>query len=125
MASEEQHAEAVKAALTALSAVPKDYDELDPAALPAYYNEVTVERRFGGTLRGSNESPTEAYRITARSVAKTVSNAREMRRRAMQLEGTVLTIDGAETTPVEFESADPIGPDDGWYSGLLTLTYTR
>lgn len=124
MASEEQHAEAVKAALTALTAVPYDYDEI-PATLPAYYNAITVERRYGGTGRGSGEIPTEAYRITAQSIAKTVSNAREMRRRARLLEGVVLTIDGTETTPIEFESADPIGPDDGWYSGLLTLTYTR
>lgn len=122
MATEEQHAAAVIAALNAVGAHAYDYDDL-PATRPDFYTEVTVSQRFGGERRHSGERDGELYRITARSVAKTVTNARLLRTKAKALIDTPLTVASATTTPVEFETADPIGPDDGWYSGLLSLTY--
>lgn len=119
--SEESHAAAVKAALTALNAVPYDLDDV-PAVMPAYYNEVTISRRFGGLIRG--ESPTTTLiRLNIRAVAKTVSNAREMRRRAEQIEGTTVTVDGIQSTPIQFETAETIGFDDGFWQGLTSYTY--
>jgi hypothetical protein len=85
--------------------------------------EITVSRRFGGEQRGSGERSGQLYRLTERSVAKTVSNARNLRAKADALEGAVLTIAGDTTTPLEFEGAVPIGEDDNWYSGLRTWTY--
>lgn len=121
--SEETQVAAILAALTAADAHPYDLDEL-PKALPAYYNEVGVTRRFGGAFRADSRTGTVGYRIAVRAVAKTVSNAREMRSRAgTALDGVVLTIDGRQTTPIRFESAEDIGPDDGMFSGLTLYTY--
>lgn len=119
--SEELVAAAVIAKLGEFNAVPYDLDEI-PATLPAYYNEVTVTRRFGGLERASMPGATP-YRVTVRAVAKTVSNAREMRRRAGLIEGARVTADGLTSTPLRFESAQPIGPDDGWHSGLTSYTF--
>ena len=66
---------------------------------------------------------TRAAGITTRAVARTVSNAREMRRRAGQIEGVSLVIGDEESTPVQFETEDLIAPDDDWYSGLTYWTY--
>ena len=120
--NEEANAAAVIAALTTLNAAPFDLDDV-PAVLPVLYNEITVTRRYGGApIRGT--LPTSAhYRITVRSVAKTVSNAREMRKRSSLLEGTVLTVGGLESTPIQFETAELIGEDDGYYSGISSYTY--
>lgn len=121
--SEEQHAAAVIAALTATNANPFDLDDV-PKTLPAFYTEVTVTRRFGGAPRQDGRSGTEGYRVTARAVAKNVSNARETRRRQhAALEYAVLSVAGKTTTPIQFEASEPIGNDEGWYSGLETWTY--
>ena len=121
--TEEEHAAAVIAALKAASAAPYDLDEI-PAALPTYYTEVTVTRRYGGVQRASAQRGTQSYRITTRAVAKTVSNAREMRKRTQAaLNEARLTIGGRTSTPIQFETEDVIGPDDGYYSGLTAWTY--
>ena len=125
-ATEEQHAAAVKAALTAQSAAPYDLDDLKALATPpAQYTEVTVSRRFGAQNRATGSTGRVGWRITTRAVAKTVSNAREMRKRtAAALSYVRLTVDGDQTTPIQFEGEEPIGDDDGWWSGLTTWTYT-
>ena len=121
--TEEEHAAAVIAALKAANAAPYDLDEI-PSTLPTYYTEVTVTRRFGGVQRNSAQTGTQSYRITTRAVAKTVSNAREMRKRTQAaLNEARLTIGGRTSTPIQFETEDVIGPDDGYYSGLTAWTY--
>ena len=119
--SEEANAQAVVAALSALSAEPLELDDV-PTPPPAFYTEVTVTRRFGGVVRGETPSTT-LYRITTRAVAQTVTNAREMRRRAALIEGTSIAVGGVHSTPIQFETDEPIGPDSGWYSGLTSWTY--
>lgn len=112
----------VVAALDAAGAVPHTVDELQRmSSRPAYYCEVNVTRRFGGNPRGGRAPSPAGWRITTREVAQTENNAREVRRlTALALEGVALT----GTTPVAFESADPISGDDGWFSGLETWTYS-
>lgn len=122
MATDEEVASAFIARLSALGALPYDYDDL-PATRPANYSEVTVTRRYGGEQRASGVRDGRLYRATVRQVAKTVSNARNLRAKSAGLEESVLTIGGATTTPIEFETADVIGPDDGWFSGLETWTF--
>ena len=109
------------AALNASNAAAYDHDDV-PATLPPYFTQVTVSRRFGGVMRG--ERPTSTlYRATTRAVAKNVTTAREMRRRAAQIEGTSLTVGGEKTTPIQFEAEDAINPDDGYFSGLTYWTF--
>lgn len=125
-ASEEQVAAQVIAALTAANAAPYDLDDLaNLAAPPAYYTEVTVSRRFGGNPRVTSESGITGWRVTTRQVAKTVSNAREMRKRThAALEEQRVTAAGVMSSPIKFETAEPVGSDDGWYSGLESWTFT-
>jgi len=94
-----------------------------PDARPAYYNEVSVTRRYGGNRRGDATPTTTLYRVFVRSVGQSVTNAMEMRRLAGLLENASLTVVGEVTTPLDFETSEPVGLDDGWYSGTLQLTY--
>jgi hypothetical protein len=124
MATDEQVATAFIAQLAALGAIPYDYDDLAKVSpKPTNYTEVTVTRRFGGEQRASGERDGRLYRATARQVSQTVSNARNLRAKSAGLEGLMLTVAGSMTTPIEFETADVIAPDDGWFSGLETWTF--
>lgn len=122
MATDQEVATAFIARLTALGAIPYDYDEL-PKPLPDNFTTVTVSRRYGGVQRYSGDRDGRLYRAAIRQVGKTVSNARNLRTKSAGLEGVALTVGSAVTTPLEFETADPIGPDDGWFSGLETWTF--
>lgn len=121
MPNEQAHSDAVVAAFSALGAIAYDLGDVPSSA--AHYTEITVTRRFGGEQRGSGEREGQLFRITARQVAKVYQNAQNLRAKSAGIEGAVLTVGGTTTTPVEFESADPIAPDDGWFSGLETWTY--
>ena len=94
-----------------------------PATKPAWYNEVVVIRRYGGTYRGDADPNAKLYRAFIRSVGQAVANATEMRRRALLLENTSLIVGDEKTTPLQFETEEPIGLDDGWYSGSLQLIF--
>lgn len=122
MPNEQAHSDAVVALLTTLGALPYDLGDI-PATPPERYTEVTVTRRFGGEQRFSGLRDGQLFRITARQVAKVYQNAQNLRAKSAAIEGVTLTVGGQTTTPIEFESADPIGTDDGWYSGLETWTY--
>lgn len=125
---EELHATAVKDAFGLLLAdLPVlDLDEVKAMRQPpVQYLELTVERRVGGVQRISSAIGSTAWRITSRAVGRTVAGAREVRRRSADIERSVITItSGLTTTPVDLESQDPIGPDEGWWSGLTTYTFT-
>lgn len=124
MSTEEQNAAAIIAALNTAQANAFDYDDIDRDNPPEQYTEVTVSRRYGGTERNDSTTGRVGWRITTRAVATTVSNAREMRNRAVTaLLYRRLTVDGVQTTPIQFESEDPIASDDGMFSGLCTWTY--
>lgn len=124
--TEEEQAAAIIAALTAANANPYDLDDIkdaDPA--PVNYTEVTVTPRYGAPNRNTASTGRAGWRITTRAVGKTVTNAREMRKRARTaLLYQRVTVAGEESTPIQFESGEPIGEDDGWFSGLTTWTYS-
>ena len=95
------------------------------ATTPPHYNEVTVEDRFGGELRNSVWRGTNGWRITTRAVSETEDGAYQMRAKARAaLEYTLLAVGADGSTPVMFESADPIAEDEGHWSGLTTWTCT-
>lgn len=124
--SEKAHLDAVVALLTAADAIPQTLQELaDTDPLPTTYNEVTVtQRELTGPRRNGAPSETTQWRVTVRSVAQRYGNAQEMRARAYAaLHEATLTV-GAEKYHVEMStSPDPIGPDDGWFSGVIEFTY--
>ena len=129
--SESSHTAAVTTALSTGGAVPHDLDKVpgstgNPGTLPPYYTEVSVMRRFGGNPRVTTQSGVQGYRITTRAVANSAANARNMRsKQHAALEETVLVVDGEATTPIKFDSAEPIAEDEGMYSGLTTWTYAH
>lgn len=127
VADERLHATAVVARLNAvLPAAVRAYDIDDvPAEKPSKYVEVTVSRRFGGVLRTAATS-TGGWRVTTRVVDQTsISNARLTANTVRTaLEFYRLSVGGKTSTPTQFETAEVIGPDDGWWSGLTAWTYT-
>ncbi len=129
MSDESAHLAAVLAALTTGGAVPYDLGKVpgmngNTGTIPSYYTEVTVSRRFGGNFRGDALATTVLYRGTTRAVAKSASDARNLRRlTGLALENVALTVGGGTTTPLMFESEEIIGPDDGWLSGLTLWTW--
>lgn len=116
------------AVLTAINAAisPKlayDYDTV-PSPRPDDYIEVGIIRVFGGAQRQSGQKGRTGYRILVRSISRDVFNARLMHDRAMgALEDLFLPVAGKQT-PIQFETSEPIGPDDGWFSGYSSYTYT-
>lgn len=124
-ASEEQQAAAVIAALTTANAAPYDLDDAKAlTTIPAGYTEVMVSPRGGAPLRNPGSTGRRGWRISTRQVGTTVGNAREMRKRThTALEFARLTVGGGQTTPIQFEGAEPIGEDEGYWSGLETWTF--
>jgi hypothetical protein len=122
------HVEAAVAALNAalpLSARAYDLDDLDQMAeLPAMYVEVTVSRRYGGDPRNAGGKGRTGWRVGTRFVAQRQGNAEHLKTLVTAaLEEVRLTVSDQQTTPIKFESAEVIGPDDGWFSGLTLWTY--
>lgn len=103
-----------------------DVDDL-PATLPDDYVEVSVSRRYGATGRACGWQATVGWRILTRAVSRTYAdNARRLTAQTRAaLEYAVLAATGAEafeSTPVQFETAEEVGPDDGWWSAVTTYT---
>ncbi len=124
---EQLHATAVLAVLNAAlpdSVVAYDVDDL-PTPRPSRYVEVSVTRRAGGNLRSVGSTSIAGWRITTRPVDQfSVTNARKA---ATTVRGAIefarLTVSGKKSTPVQFETSDPIEADEGWVSGLTAWTY--
>lgn len=114
------------AALDAALAPRKAYD-LDkvPSPRPPQYVEITLSRMFGGEQRACGGIATVGYRLTVRAVSQsTVSSVRtDLEKCRAALEFNRLTVGGKTSTPIQFETEDPAGYDDGWFSGLLTFTF--
>lgn len=130
MTTAAQHAAAVIAALNvqlaAAGATAYDIDALRKmTATPKNYVEVTVSRRFGSEPRSVARYSATGWRVTTRWVSATsIANARNLEARGhAALEGAVLAVDGRTSTPVQFETAEPIADDEGWWSGLTAWTY--
>lgn len=122
----QQHFDAVEALLTASNARPRDLDQ----APTEDCNQFTVADRFGGVARMTGEVGTRSVRIVVKSLGKTADNAREMQRRANAIRDQRLTFAGHVSTPIAFESGDPVSPDGdllvtgAWFSATATYTYT-
>lgn len=113
----------INAALT-----PRDAYELDdvPQPRPNEYVEITVSRYDASEKRQDGFAGTSAWRLTCRYVAHRITNVSRMQQLVRDAfpHPTCITVDGVESTAVAFEVEDAITPDDGWFSGLDTFTFT-
>lgn len=126
--SDQEHSDAVEAALTAVDARPHGYGE--PVS-EADYTLFAVTPRFGGEERAGGVVGTRGYRITILSVGRFASDVNEMRRRGdLALREQMLTVAGFTTSPIQFESSNPVAPDGEpdslgqWLSAQSSYTYT-
>jgi hypothetical protein len=106
---------------------PKVAYELDKAPTSgADFAEITLSRRFGGNERGGRLSPS-SWRLTVRAVGSTLANARLLHENAQAIEGFVLTVGSETSTPVLFETEEPIGLDEAqrlYWTGLRSFTFS-
>lgn len=123
MEPEQEHLQAVLNAFRDVGAAVYERDGL-PDVLDPAYSEIAVTRRPGGNARSSGESNTVGvYEISERTTSTSAILLREHRDRAAGIEDVMLSIGDRESTPVTFDSADPIAAEDGWYVGFRTWTY--
>lgn len=124
--SHNDHAQAtaVKAAITgALRGTwqARDFDESTSDPIHVY---VAVTRRFGSPERICGYPPGTAWRFVARCIGEDIGAARAAMEDVAALEGTRIVVDGVTSQPIQFESASAPEPDDGWFSGQSTWTYS-
>lgn len=127
MTTRGQHAVAVLAVINApLPAAIRAYEtDHIPDPLPDQYVEVILTRVFGGEPMLDGSIASSGWLIFTRFVAKSITNAGRLQDRVGgELEGRILTIAGRASTPVTFETEEPIAPDNGWYSGSAQWAYT-
>ena len=126
MASDEQVAEALKAAINAqLPAAVRALDPDEHKGLNRQHVQFGCANRYVVTRRSGSES-VKAYRITTRVVGDTISNVRETQRRVdLALLDRQVAIEGRDTSPITRETQDQPEPDEGLYSALTTWTFTH
>lgn len=123
--SEAAHVAAVVAAINARNGRAYTLDQLAKSTPAEGYNEVYVMRRLGdGPDRVGALSEVDQWRVITRAVGKTFANAQEMRDRAnAALHDVALVVEGETYYSRRALGDDPIGPDDGWFTGTSEFAY--
>ena len=126
MATEQQVASTVLAAINA--ALPTSVRAYEPSKVPATrpgeYAVVTVVRRGGGSARAGRHG-TKGWSVYIMAASRSSeTNARNTLQRAGDaIESAVLSVAGVESTPIRFDNARAVAPDDGWFTGVKTYTF--
>lgn len=96
----------------------------NPGTTPDMHQLISITRRQAEVRRGGR-SGRSGWRLEVVHVGRTPDEARHGRNAAtIALEERRLTIGGEISTPVQFESDDPIERDkDGWFSARSYWTY--
>lgn len=93
--------------------------------LPPDYAEVHLSTRTAGPARAGALGHRLGWRLQIRVNAKTVGNAQHLLGQVHDdLYDRVLTAGGRTTTLLDEEPSDVPASDDGWYSALLSFTFT-
>lgn len=118
--------EAVLAAVN-VTLAPKQAKALHeiPNPRPSEYVAVVVARRFGGNLTLGARGGVVGYRVAIEAVSQVSGSnvATSLEKCRAALECVRLAVGDQRTTPIQFETEDPTGYDDGWFSGRLYFTY--
>lgn len=128
----------VKAAITAQGVTVLDYDDAQDLqngdevdfggvvldTLPPIHVLVSLSRRFGGNPRVSAHKTVSGWRLTTTAVGTTVDEARWAAEKVARLEFARITATGYDLSPLMFEVENAPEPDDGFYSGATSWTFT-
>lgn len=97
----------------------------NPGETPPLCVLLQVARANRPALQMGRTSGRTSWRIAARAVGRNADECRWVLDRISQaLSGTRVPVGPDASTPVQFESADDAGPDDGCMSALTTWTYS-
>lgn len=127
--SEQVNYDAVKALLAAGGAVPMSLGEIKAAekagTLPARYTELYVSEIVLSPVLVGGWSSRSSWRVQTRAVGDTEANARNIRKKASDaLHMQRITVGDLSAVIGRAVSDDPIGEDNGRYSGLSEYGYT-
>lgn len=93
--------------------------------MPDNFALIALERTYVEPVRTTRRPSRSGWRLQLRYVGRTPDNARLTKLKVEAIDGEVLTVAGHEpSTPVVFESADRITPDEGKFSGESIYTFT-
>lgn len=121
--SEQEHIDGLLQALRGFNAAAYERGRLPDVPDPAYC-EVEITRLPGGNFRAGGPGPTFGlFQITERASSKDPVALRRNRDAVAAIEGETFDVADFTTTPVMFDGADPISPEDGLYVGFRTWTY--
>ena len=96
-----------------------------PATKPAEFVTLALVRRSGGSPRSGRYVTTGwALYVMAASKISEVNARLRHEKVAAALESRTLTVDGIKSTPIKFDSARPVGPDDGYSTGVRVYHFT-
>lgn len=86
---------------------------------PAEFVTLALVQRSGGTPRAGRYATT-GWALYVMAASKVSENNARLRhdKIAGVLDGRILTIAGATSTPVTFDNARPVSPDDGYSTGV-------
>lgn len=97
-----------------------------PGTLPYIFALISLERRFNPDVRLSAETEVVAWRLSVRSMGRTISETQwAMFRVAAALNEKSLPVGDDFTSPLQFESDQAPELDDGRYSGMSTFTFAH
>lgn len=101
-------------------------DEIQATPPTVDYCEVSAFPRDGGApSRMGGFVSVDSWRIAVRVVGKYEQNAQTlMQRTRTRLEHALLVVGAVEGQISRVETADPVAPDDSWWSSLMTFTVT-
>lgn len=99
-----------------------DPDDLPTSALPRMYGVLWLSRRYGGVQRQGKPGAV-GWRVLVRTVGSSVDEVRHLNDQISTLEGEQIAVPGRESSPLTFESSDPVGPDDGLFSAAVIWTF--
>lgn len=129
---ERDHFDAIKAALPAAldghvyrGEVPGDTKGTDPAGeLPDWWVQVHIERRYVESS-ASGRTSRSGWRVILRAVDNLPGNVLNTVSQVAAIEGTRLTIDGTESTPLVYDppTDGDLKHDDGRFSAATGCTY--
>lgn len=95
-----------------------------PTTLPAEFVVVTVARRSGGSPRaGRYATRGWAVYFMASSATSDTNAGNALRLIDEAIENRPLLVADETSTPVRFDNARPVAPDDNWFSGVNTYTF--